>query len=309
MIIDRDWKIRLAALQRMKVLRDAGAGLITSAALESGFEFEGERIPLWTTRKGIWRPRQLNELGAALTVVTAPRIHGRTPMYDDEVAADDRGWFGYRYEGTDATTWTNVAVRRAMELQRPLIYLYGVTKGVYEPIFPVYVTADDPATLTFRLQADVQIGTAPLVDAVDSRNAPRREYTTVAVKQRLHQHRFRELVLGAYRGKCAMCQLKHIRLLDAAHIIPDHDDRGLPEVPNGLALCKIHHSAYDENILGISPDLSIHVREDILREIDGPMLEYGLKGMEGLRIDVPRIEGQRPNPEYLDERFRRFRAA
>ena len=106
-----------------------------------------------------------------------------------------------------------------------------------------------------------------------------------------------------------MCRLGHIQLLDAAHIIPDHDDRGLPLVSNGLALCKIHHSAYDANILGISADLLVHVREDILNEIDGPMLEHGLKRMQGLTIDVPRMLDYRPNSEFLSERFSRFMAA
>ncbi|MCC6242139.1 MAG: HNH endonuclease [Gemmatimonadaceae bacterium] len=309
MTLDRDWQLRLAAMQRLTALRDAGGGLVTAAALEAGFEFEGERIPLWSSRKGIWRPRQLGKNGPALTIFTAPRVAGRAPAYHDEVAADDRGWFGYKYEGTDPGLWTNVAMRRAMELQRPLIYLYGVTKGVYEPIFPVYVTGDDPATLTFKLQADVPTSVVQPSDAFAYAAAPRREYQTVAVKRRIHQHRFRELVLSAYSKRCSMCSLGHVRLLDAAHIIADHDDRGLPEVPNGLALCKIHHSAYDENILGISADLVIHVRDDILREIDGPMLEHGLKRMEGTRIQVPRPERLRPNLEYLDERFRRFRAA
>lgn len=309
MTIDRDWQIRLAAMEQLDLLRDRSGGLVPSARLDEGFEFEGERIGLWSSRMGIWRPKQLNDLGAALTVVTAPRVNGREPVYDDEVAADDRGWFGYRYQGTDPATWTNVAVRRAMELQRPIIYLYGVTKGLYEPIFPVYVTGDDPETLTFTLQADLAIATADPASASIVGAAPRREYRTIAVKQRLHQKRFREMVLSAYRGQCAMCHLRHVNLLDAAHIIADRDDRGLPEVPNGLALCKIHHSAYDENILGIAPDLMVHVREDILHEIDGPMLEYGLKGMAGKRIDVPRVVGLKPKSEFLDERYRRFRAA
>ncbi len=309
MTLDRDWQLRLAAMKQMETLRETGGGLVTAAALEPGFEFEGERIALWSSRKGIWRPRQLGKDGPALTIFTAPRISGRVPAYDDEVAHDDRGWFGYKYEGTDPNLWTNVALRRAMELQRPLIYLYGVTKGVYEPIFPVFVTDDAPDTLTFSLQADLPVTAASPLDLNLYAAAPRREYQTVAVKRRIHQHRFRELVLGAYRRQCAMCHLRHVRLLDAAHIIPDHDDRGLPEVSNGLALCKIHHSAYDVNILGISPDLLVHVREDILREVDGPMLEFGLKGMAGQRILVPRREGLQPNPAYLDERFQRFRAA
>jgi len=309
MSLDLDWQLRLAAMARLSALRDGGDGLVRAADLAKGFEFNGERIALWNQRQGIWRPRQLKDPGAALTIVTAPRLAGRTPAYDDEIAADDRGWFGYKYEGTDPTEWTNVAVRRAAELNRPLIYLYGVTKGTYEPIFPVYVIGDDPASLTFTLQADSSYSSREPREEKAGLLSVRREYQTVAVKRRLHQHRFREMVLGAYGRRCTMCHLGHVLLLDAAHIIADHDDRGLPEIPNGLALCKIHHSAYDTNILGISPDFKVHVREDILREIDGPMLEHGLKGMAGRTIVVPRAVAQRPNQEFLAERYHRFEAA
>jgi putative restriction endonuclease len=69
-----------------------------------------------------------------------------------------------------------------------------------------------------------------------------------------------------------MCRLRHTPLLDAAHILPDRDERGNPEIPNGLSLCKIHHSAYDVGILGVDPDCRIHLRSDVLEEHDGPML-------------------------------------
>lgn len=309
MLMDRDMEIRLAAMQRLEELRRKGDGVVDTAALDEGFIFSGERIALWNARRGIWRPHQLRESGAALTIVTAPRRAGRRPAYDDEVGAADRGWFGYKYEGTDPGTWTNAAVRRAAELARPLIYLYGVTSGLYEPIFPVYVTEDHPEQLTFRLEVDVPITAADPGARSLASASPRREYQTVAVKHRLHQHRFRELVLSAYQRRCAMCRLGHAPLLDAAHIIPDHDELGRPEVPNGLALCKIHHGAYDSNILGIDPDLLVHVREDILQEVDGPMLEHGLKGMAGKQIHVPRITEQRPNRDFLAHRFSLFRAA
>ena len=309
MDLDRDWRLRLAAMSALNALRVRGQGVVTTHDLESGFEFEGERIAFWNPRRGIWRPQQLRSPGAALTIFTAPRVSGRKPAYDDEVASDDRGWFGYKYEGTDPNKWTNVAVRRAGELQRPLIYLYGVTPGVYEPIFPVYVASDQPNELTFVLQADIPFSALEPSPALIVNSAGRREYQTVAVKRRLHQHRFRELVLGAYRRRCTICHLAHSQLLDAAHIIPDHDDRGLPLVSNGLALCKIHHSAYDANIMGISPDLLVHVREDILNEIDGPMLEHGIKGMEGQQIRIPRIEDLQPSRDFLSVRFDAFRAA
>jgi putative restriction endonuclease len=305
--LDLDWRLRLAAFDRLRALREARGGLVTLAELEAGFEFEGERIPFTNTRRGIWRPRQLQG-GPALSVVTVPRRPGRRPPYDDQVASD-ADFFLYKYQGTDPAEWTNAAVRLALTLRRPIIYFYGVAPGLYEPIFPCYVVADDPAHLEFRLAADVLTARPAPEDADASQFEARRGYETRAVKVRLHQHHFRELVVGAYRERCSVCRLHHVELLDAAHILPDRDERGRPEIPNGLALCKIHHGAFDVNILGVSPDYRIAIRADVLDEIDGPMLRHGLQDMDGHSIDVPRAERLKPNRDYLAERFERFRAA
>ena len=78
---------------------------------------------------------------------------------------------------------------------------------------------------------------------------------------------------------------------------------------NGLGLCKIHHSAYDTQIIGVDPDSVVHVRADVLREIDGPMLLHGIQAVEGTRLILPRRAELRPNRDFLAERFERFRAA
>ena len=80
-------------------------------------------------------------------------------------------------------------------------------------------------------------------------------------------------------------------------------------MPNGLALCSIHHRAFDANFLGIRPDLVIEVRPDILREIDGPMLRHGLQEMAGRRLTTPRARILQPDPSRLEERYAEFRAA
>ncbi|WP_421732959.1 HNH endonuclease [Cellulomonas sp.] len=59
-------------------------------------------------------------------------------------------------------------------------------------------------------------------------------------------------MLLAYETRCAICQLGHGSLLDAAHIVPDGEELGLPTTSNGLSLCKIHHAAYDQNMLGVA---------------------------------------------------------
>lgn len=305
--LDPDWRLRLAAFDHLKRVREHYAGDIPHFELTEGFEFEGERIPLWSSRQGIWRPRQLGESGAALSIVTIAPRPGRAPPYDDQVRSD-AGEFIYRYQGTDPSRWTNIAVRRVMELGRPLIYFYGLTPGIYQAIFPAYVQRDDPADLAFHIAVDAENAVTP-GEALGTELELRRAYATVEAKVRLHQHKFRQLVLGAYQGSCAVCRLKHTILLDAAHILPDRDERGRPEIPNGLALCKIHHGAFDALILGISPDYRVHINADVLKEKDGPMLRHGLQEMDGERIHVPRNAALQPRREYLDERFEKFRAA
>ena len=96
--------------------------------------------------------------------------------------------------------------------------------------------------------------------------------------------------------------------MDAAHIIPDNEG-GKPEVSNGLSLCKIHHAAYDQNILGISPDYKVEIRNDILTEIDGPMLKYGLQEMNGHKIFLPHSTINKPDRNGLDFRYQQFKSA
>jgi putative restriction endonuclease len=126
------------------------------------------------------------------------------------------------------------------------------------------------------------------------------------VRQRIHQRAFRERVIDAYRGQCALCRLKHEELLDAAHIVPDSDPEGEPMVSNGIALCKLHHAAFDKYFISVRPDYIIEVRHDVLVETDGPMLRHGLQGIHEQRIQLPRRRDQRPKEEFLEHRYKRF---
>lgn len=305
--LDQDWQLRLAAFDALRRLSEPTGGLITRDQMTAGFAYEGARIPIALRARGIWKPALLGRDGAALSITTASIRRGVTPRYDDQIASDD-GWFEYRYQGEDPRAPDNVAVRRAFELGRPMLYFYGVDPGKYEAVSPVYVVGDAPDRLTFKVAADAtSLGDPRLMTG--GAEPPLKAYTTAAVKRRLHQHRFRELVVAAYRESCAICRLNHPELLDAAHILEDRDQRGKPEVPNGLALCKIHHGAYDTNILGVSPDYRVHIRRDILEESDGPMLRYGLQAMNDTLLHLPAIASLRPRRDYLDARYARFLAA
>ena len=73
-----------------------------------------------------------------------------------------------------------------------------------------------------------------------------------------------------------------------------------------MSLCRLHHAAFDRLLLGVHPSYVIHVRRDILEEVDGPMLRHGLQGLEGQRIVVPRRVVERPDEVRLGARWEEF---
>jgi len=303
---DLDMRIRLAAFDYLAELVRIHGEVLPAGALWRGFEVQGKRVPLKGIQ-GIFKPAVLPEL--PLSITTAPPDPSRPAPYDDGFAADG-SLLLYRYRGTNPQHHENVGLRRAMQERRPLVYFHGVVKAEYFTTWPVYVVGDEPSALRFRVAMDDACYlSAGLAAVAEGGEEARREYITVTTRQRLHQRSFRLRVLRAYRDRCALCRLQHQQLLDAAHIMPDADPLGAPVVPNGLALCKLHHAAFDQNFIGIRPDLVVQVRQDILDEKDGPMLLHGLQGFHERRILVPRRAEQQPKPQFLEERFRRFLAA
>jgi putative restriction endonuclease len=84
----------------------------------------------------------------------------------------------------------------------------------------------------------------------------------------------------------------------------DADEQlGQPIVSNGLPLTKLHHAAFDANLIGIDPDFRIHVSDRLLEIHDGPFLELGLKGIVGQVIDRPRRLEALPDRDRLAIRF------
>lgn len=297
---DWDTKVRLKAFRWLDEISPAHEDILPRGVLQEGFELEGQRISL-VAPNGIFTPRGCDYPLSITTVLNGP--------YPDRF--EDSHRLSYRYRGTDPEHRDNVGLRNAMRDNIPLIYFFAVAQGRYQAIKPVYVTAADPARLTFTVMADVN-GTfegrlATAQDIADPmRTELRRQYATATVQVRLHQASFRERVLDAYHTHCAMCRLKHRELLDAAHIIPDADPQGDPQVSNGLSLCKIHHAAFDRGILGVRPDYVIEVREDVLKEIDGPMLKYGLQALHKSELLLPSRIEDRPSKDALDRRYQTF---
>ena len=299
-----DALVRKAAFDWLSMETARHGDVLPHKTLSEGFEYQGQRVPLLGPQ-GIFKPRVLAE--APLSITTA--FGG---PYDD---AFNDGLLAYRYrERGGPNHRDNEGLRVAMARRLPLAYLHGVGEARYMAVWPVFVVGDDKSAQTFQIAVDdsrhlnLPMPGSPLTTGDEGEDA-RRRYATAVVRVRLHQRGFRERVLNAYRRQCAFCRLRHEELLDAAHLIPDVDPAGDPLVKNGVALCALHHAAFDKYFIGIRPDCVIEVRDDLLHEKDGPTLAHAIQGLHGKPIELPRLLEHKPSSQSLEMRYELFRQA
>ena len=303
---DLDTLMRLAAFAHVRMLGEVHDHL-TATEFRPGFIFQGERIPLINPQRGIFKPQQMRFLLSIKTVF--PRAGARV-WYDDQREVYRQIFEGdeavdYAFMGQNPDSADNRWLKDAYENQIPIIYFLGIAPGRYQAMLPAFISGWDAK----GLKARVAFGVADQDALAPPENALERRYALRAVKQRLHQASFREAVITAYNGRCALSGLPESLLLDAAHIISDKDEKfGQPIVPNGIPLSKIHHAAFDAHLIGIDPDYRLHVSERLLVQKDGPILE-ALKRLNGCGIHLPVRLQDRPDRDRLALRFERFQAA
>lgn len=301
-----DSGLRLAARDYVIRRANANGGTVSWQELVD-FPYEGERLPL-VGQAGIRKPRGLE---AALTIRTTYSSNAASRPYYDEAGAD--GYQRYKWRGEDPNLADNRSLRVAMRDKRPLIWFFGIERGRYVPVTDVYLLAEEPEqhqfvlSFTDLMREQWELASSILMTVEDL--AVRREYVVRETKQRLHQPVFRQQVLSAYSSSCAVCRLKHVELLEAAHIREDSLG-GEPVVANGVAMCVLHHRAFDNQVIGIRPhDLIVETRASILGEVDGPTLKHAIQGVHGLELNRPRRPEHQPDPLLLEERYERFRLA
>ena len=120
----------------------------------------------------------------------------------------------------------------------------------------------------------------------------------ITARRRERDQAFAQKVKDAYDERCAMCGTRRVAPngsieVEAAHIYPKSEG-GVDDVRNGLALCKLHHWAFDNGWLSVTDDYDIIVRGaenrdgyDEFRDLDGDVLH------------LPNDEDMRPHPQFL----------
>jgi putative restriction endonuclease len=293
--------VRPAALDWIRRRTLDGTRPITREELANDFVVGGVRFPLIDRGRGIRKPVGWR---AALSITTAVPKSG-VRQYEDDTGLD--GLHRYKLRRDQRGRPENESLRAALRERTPIAWFVGLEPGLFNAVLPVYLIGEEFDKDQFILaltpeQLDVDVD-SPMEAAL-------RRYLLAETKRRLHQPLFASKVMLAYDVRCAVCALHHRELLDAAHIIEDSDPLGIPVVPNGLALCKMHHAAYDQNILGIRPDHVVEIHNRLLDEIDGPMLRHGLQQHHGRQLmNLPRRRADLPDPDRLLKRYKAFQAA
>lgn len=128
-----------------------------------------------------------------------------------------------------------------------------------------------------------------------------RRYDLVETMRAYRDAKFRPAVLRAYSYRCSVCQCA-LKLVDAAHIIPVADPQSTDDVTNGLALCRIHHGAFDNGLMGVQSTYRIIVNQAQERHLAELGLDSGIDRFRSQlpeRIMVPASLEARPDPRKL----------
>lgn len=112
---------------------------------------------------------------------------------------------------------------------------------------------------------------------------------------------FRMIVYEAYQYRCAMCGIQ-LELIEAAHIVPHSHEKGTDEIGNGIALCALHHTAYDRSLIYFNEELNILINEKKMEYLEKMGLDSGFRKFKNLafdKIQIPENHIFRPNLDNI----------
>lgn len=245
-------RIRLDAIHHVRALRERWVA-VPGRELQQ-FESSGQRIFL-RGQQGIFKPAELPEPLSITSTIDSPYT-----------VATQGGCILYDFL-PESREHDNIGLKRCAEAELPLIYLLQVKRrpAEYVVFAPVFVVGWDDAERRFLIDLSEQkpgevVTPAPLrrqlsLPMIRTASSPSeireltRSYVVTTVQRRLYEARFRNEVLAAYHERCSVCGMRFRALLDAAHVTPDREPKPAVVISDGLALCAIHHRAFDARIL------------------------------------------------------------
>ena len=101
-------------------------------------------------------------------------------------------------------------------------------------------------------------------------------------------------------------RLSSRELPDATHSIQAREGcrAGLS---NRLSPCKIHHAAFNKNIPDMNEYYPNELRQNILKEVESPMLKDSPQGLHHQKLFLPGSKSNRPGKESIRKGYENFR--
>ena len=278
---------------------------------EKGFDV---RIYLWNCTHGGGSQRAEDEYRIQLTGIVPDVEKGQVTLL--------LGW----HSGYDVFVGFDIKKHSGQASHSPSIQIKEETlQSAHAKAFSVYHRKNGEIAVAFRSEFLVEYalnaaslhtsGTAAadmsLLNNLDDLNDEQirevnnqeRQLVLSQIARKYRASDFRRRVLGAYGHRCAVCGIQ-LELIDAAHIIPVAANSSTDETRNGIALCKIHHTAFDRNLISFDENYKIEVSESEISRLTSIRLAGGLYEFEQqLRtaIILPTDRRDYPAPEYISE--------
>jgi putative restriction endonuclease len=136
---------------------------------------------------------------------------------------------------------------------------------------------------------------------IDAAVAPARRVEIVETRRAARDAQFRRKVLRAYENRCAVCGVQ-LRLLDAAHVLPVDQPGSTDDTNNGVALCALHHRAYDRALIAFDPTYTILVNRKQVDELTSLSLAGGLRQFQAAlkpSLILPADPRDYPRQEFI----------
>jgi putative restriction endonuclease len=126
-----------------------------------------------------------------------------------------------------------------------------------------------------------------------------------AIKTRINQRVFRQMILKTYANQCAVSGIDLPELLVAGHIIPwaaDKRERLNPE--NGICLSHLHDRAYEQGLICIDTSYRLLISKRLKAESTKEFYQQFFGRFEHQLIHLPKT--YQPKREFLEYRLGTF---
>lgn len=134
---------------------------------------------------------------------------------------------------------------------------------------------------------------------IDDRIPKERQRVLREINQSVRDGSFRRRVLSVYDHRCAFCGLQ-LNLVDAAHILPVSIQESTDHTHNGIALCVLHHRAYDTSLVSFDEGYRIIYNKTQIADLSAARRDGGLqKFLETLRPVIYVPSQDKPKPEII----------